>query len=73
MAEDMKTTAKGVHTKHTLGSPAEVLIFFREGMFYPVQGVAGVPLADQAAEHAAMNPGTSRVEDTEGNVLWRLQ
>jgi hypothetical protein len=60
-------------TTPTLGGPAEVMIFFRESMFYSVQGVAGVPLADQAAEHAALNPGTSRVEDTAGNVLWRLQ
>jgi hypothetical protein len=70
---EQQTTPGGVHTKHTLGGPAEVMIFFREGMFYPVQGVASVPLADQAAEHAALNPGTSRVEDTEGTVLWRLQ
>lgn len=56
-----------------IGGPTEVMIFVREGMFYPVQGVRGVPLPQQAAGHAALNPGTLRVEDIHGNVLWRLQ
>lgn len=53
------------------GGPAEVLIFFREGMFYPIQGCLGRPLAQQAKENAELNPGTIRVEDVHGNVLWR--
>jgi hypothetical protein len=56
-----------------LGGPEEVMVFFRAGHFYPIQGVLGVPLAQQAADHAALNPGTTRIEDAWGNVLWRLQ
>jgi len=60
-------------TTHQLGGPDEVLIFVRAEGFYPVQGVRGVPLRQQAEDHAALNPGTLRIEDTAGNVLWRLQ
>jgi hypothetical protein len=56
-----------------LGGPDEVMIFVRGGGFYLIQGVQGVPLARQAADHAALNPGTLRVEDVRGNVLWRLR
>lgn len=56
-----------------LGGPAEVMIFVRREGFYPIQGVAGVPLKEQAEEHARLNPGTLRVEDIWGNVLWSLQ
>lgn len=60
-------------TTHQLGGPDEVLIFVRAEGFYPIQGVRGVPLRRQAAEHAVLNPGTLRIEDARGNVLWRLQ
>lgn len=60
-------------TAYTLGGRDEVMIFVRAEGFYPVQGVLGIPLGEQAAEHAAINPGTLRVEDVDGNVLWRLQ
>lgn len=56
-----------------LGGPAETLIFFREDGFYPIQGMKGIPLAKQAEDHAVLNPGTLRIEDFDGNVLWRLQ
>lgn len=48
-----------------------MMICFRGGVFYQIQGVLGVQLATQAKDHAALNPGTSRVEDIRGNVLWR--
>jgi hypothetical protein len=70
---DSPVPADTIQTKPPLGGPAEVMVFFRQMTFYQVQGVAGVPLATQAAEHAALNPGTLRVEDIDGNVLWRLQ
>ncbi|MFZ4410995.1 MAG: hypothetical protein ACOYOH_26870 [Paracraurococcus sp.] len=54
-----------------LGGPAEVMIFVRAEGFYPVQGVRGVFLQLQAAQHAALNPGTLRVEDAAGAILWR--
>lgn len=53
--------------------PTEVLIFFRDGFFYSVHPVKGIPLEQQAADHAELNPGTLRIEDYQGNVLWRLQ
>lgn len=56
-----------------LGGPAELMIFVRAEGFYPVQGVLGIPLAEQARQHAELNPGTLRVEDLQANVLWRLQ
>lgn len=56
---------------HQLGGTAELMIFFRAEGFYPIQGVIGVPLAKQAKDMAEINPGTLRVEDVCGNVLWR--
>lgn len=53
--------------------PDEVLVFFRAGMFYPIRAVKGSPLAQQAIDHAELNPGTQRIEDGHGTVLWRLQ
>lgn len=58
---------------HQLGGPAELMIFFRKGHFYPIQGVLGIPLTQQARDQAGLNPGTIRVEDVDGNALWRMQ
>ena len=44
----------------------QTVIFFREGMFYPVEGRAN----EDWAEHARLNPGTLRVESIDGVVLW---
>lgn len=52
---------------------ALLMIFFREGHFYPIVGIPDMPLEKQARDHAEINPGTLRVEDMNGNVLWRLQ
>jgi hypothetical protein len=60
-------------TAHALGGRDEIMIFVRATHFYPIQGVLGVDLKKQAADHAELNPGTVRVEDLEGNVLWRPQ
>lgn len=45
------------------------VIFFREGFFYPVM----VRPDEDLAKHVELNPGTLRIEDTDGNVLWRPQ
>lgn len=44
-------------------------VFFREGAFY----VIDLPTDEDLASHARCNPGTLRVEDIEGNVLWSAQ
>lgn len=44
----------------------QTVIFFREDMFYPIAGRAG----EDWAEHARLNPGTIRIEDLEGNIIW---
>ena len=59
-------------TRRELDPEASMIIVRAEG-WYPIMGVKGVPLAKQAADNAACNPGTLRVEDMQGNVLWRLQ
>lgn len=46
------------------------LVFFREEGFYPVEVPDWLPLKTQAETHASVNPGTLRVEDIHGNVLW---
>lgn len=48
----------------------ETVIFFRENMFYPIQLSGLKPSAEEAAEHAAWNPGTLRIESLTGEVLW---
>ncbi len=58
-------------------TPDLTAIFFRDGFFYPVQFqdpvTCGKSMEEQAARHAELNPGTLRIEDTAGNVLWRVQ
>lgn len=41
-------------------------IFVREGTFY----VIPLPEDDDLNNHAELNPGTLRIEDIAGNVLW---
>lgn len=50
---------------------SNVLIFFRGDMFYPIDALPGIDLKQQAKDHAECNPGTLRVEDVFGNVLWQ--
>ena len=55
--------------------PKNVVLFFREGHFYPVQfekpKKCGKSLKEQAKTHAELNPGTERIETMDGKVLWR--
>lgn len=50
----------------------ELVIFFREDAFYPVLFSGSKPAHEEAADHAALNPGTKRVERMNGDVLWPL-
>lgn len=43
----------------------EPFVFFRDRHFYIVE----IP-ADQVAANAVLNPGTTRVEDIAGNIVW---
>lgn len=43
----------------------ETFVFFRTGHFYFVD----IP-ADQVLANVALNPGTTRVEDVVGNIVW---
>lgn len=54
-------------------TPDRLVIFHREGMFYPIL-VFQHDGWEQLAEHAALNPGTLKITDaTTGEVLWRPQ
>jgi len=53
--------------------PEEVLLFIRAEGFYPIEAVKGIPLEKQAQDQAMINPGTLRVEDRRGKILWRQQ
>lgn len=48
----------------------KTVIFFREDCFYPVTLLGAKPHREEVADHVALNPGTIRVEDDRGNVLW---
>lgn len=48
----------------------ETVIFFRDQHFYPITLSGMKPVVEEVADHAALNPGTLRVEDTSGKVLW---
>lgn len=50
--------------------PTRPTVFVRKGTFYVVDTYEDEGFAE-LAEHAALNPGTLRIEDTAGNVLWR--
>jgi len=43
-----------------------MFIFFRDGHFYPV-----VIPRDQVMQNVLCNPGTIKVEDIDGKVIWK--
>ena len=57
------------HPKPEQRGPMRLVIFFRADGFYPLE----LPDTDDLSAHAGSNPGTLRIEDASGNVLWRLQ
>ncbi len=48
----------------------EIVLFFRDDHFYPVQLSGTKSTADEVPDHVALNPGTLRVEALSGEVLW---
>lgn len=42
-------------------------IFRRDGIFY----VIDLPVDDDLAEPARLNPGTRQIEDADGKILWK--
>lgn len=54
----------------TFTPTGEVVIFVREKFFYPLQLSGLKPTIEECNDHARRNPGTLRIEDMHGNVLW---
>lgn len=52
--------------KRKMASPVELFLFIRADGFYPLE----LP-RDTVSDNAKCNPGTLRVEDSRGNVVWR--
>ena len=48
-----------------------IAIFFREDRFYPIQFMGLKPAREEAEDHAVLNPGVTRIEDTHGRILWK--
>lgn len=48
------------------------VIFFRKEGFYQIQLSGLKSVAEEVADHVALNPGTLRVEDFDGDVIWPL-
>jgi len=46
-----------------------LVLFFRAEGWYPLE----LPITDDLSAHAEHNPGTLRIEDIDGNILWRPQ
>lgn len=46
----------------------EPFVFFRDKMFYVVE----IP-PEQVLANVELNPGTTMVQDVNGNVVWQLQ
>lgn len=55
--------------KRRTDMPTRPTIFFRKDGFYVVNTYDDEGYAE-LAEHARLNPGTIRIEDVKGNVLW---
>lgn len=41
--------------------------------WYPIEACGEKPLADEAADHGALNSHIHTIEDAEGNILWSRQ
>lgn len=52
-----------------LESPV-VYLFFREGTFYPIEGIKDDA---EVLVHVGGNPGTLKVEDITGRVVWDIE
>jgi hypothetical protein len=56
-----------MHRNDVADDERRVYVFFREGMFYPIE------LRDDAdaRANAELNPGTLKVEDISGRTVWK--
>lgn len=54
-------------TSNRTEAPRVYLFFRGEGFFYPIE----LADDDDARRNAEHNPGTTRVEDVRGRVVWR--
>jgi hypothetical protein len=57
------------HGKVVREPKRRTVIFFRREGWYPVE----VSEDEDLGKHVELNPGTLRIEDIEGRVLWRPQ
>lgn len=55
--------------KRRTDMPTRPTVFYRDGSFYVINTYEDEGYAE-LAEHARLNPGTTRIEDVAGNVLW---
>lgn len=55
--------------KQRTDQPTKPVIFIRAEGFYPIF----VYEDEDLSRHAELNPGTLRIEDLHGNILWRPQ
>lgn len=58
-----------VQPKRRTDMPTRPTVFVRDTHFYVINTYEDDGFAE-LAEHARLNPGTTRIEDTKGNVLW---
>ena len=47
----------------------QIVIFHRAEGWYPLE----LPVTDDLVSHAENNPGTIKISDIDGNILWSLQ
>lgn len=67
--DDAARIAEGLSEAHKL--TGRTVLFFREGFFYPIQLMGTKSVAIECADHAALNPGTLRIEDAlTGEIYW---
>ena len=48
-------------------SKMRVVLFHRKEGWYPIEA----PIDDDLAHHAELNPGTLKITDIDGNILWQ--
>ena len=63
-------------TEHDAIAPyfrSHVLIIHADEGWYPIQASGSKPLAEEAADHGALNSRIQRIEDIDENILWRRQ
>ena len=48
----------------------EVVLFFREGHFYPIQFMGDKPAEQEVFDHVRLNPEVEKVERMDGHLLW---